>query len=124
MSDRPRAWNSTLPVPSKPIERQTPLRAKKRSASEFRRIYGSRERVKAIKAMPCTVPHCARTPCDNAHLTNGGTGRKADWDTIAPLCRHHHNELDAMQGSVTAFDTIHGTDLWATAKRLAKELKP
>lgn len=65
---------------------------KPRPASEFRRIYGSRERVKRIKALPCHVCGLYGST-ENAHTENGGTGRKADWDTIVNLCVTHHHEL-------------------------------
>lgn len=124
MSVRPRAWNSTLPARSEPMKSGGPIKPKKRKASEYRRIYGSRARVKAMKALGCAVSHCRLGPVHNAHLTNGGTGRKADWDTIVPLCASHHMQLDDVLGSVEAFDALYGTDLWATARRLAETLPP
>lgn len=66
------------------------IKPKKRSASEFQRIYGSRERVEFVKALPCVG--CGRdwehtrVPIDNAHIENGGVGRKADYTKIVPLC--------------------------------------
>lgn len=103
-------------------KRKSRIKPKARSASEFRRIYGSRARVQAIKAMRCTVPHCPEGSCHNAHLENGGMGRKAGWDVIVPLCPKHHAQLDNGLGSVEAFDAMYGTDLRATAKRLATEV--
>lgn len=107
-----------------PLKRTGRIKPKKRSASEFRRIYGSRKRVEAIKAMPCTVPNCPGGPCHNAHTENGGMGRKAGWETIVPLCPGHHATLDNGIGSVSAFDSMYGTDLAATAARLATRVTP
>lgn len=64
---------------------------KKRSAAEFARIYGSRDRVERIKRLPCHV--CGLYPSENAHTENGGMGRKAGWQTIVNICRTHHREL-------------------------------
>lgn len=100
------------------------MRPKKRSASEYARIYGSRERVERIKAMPCTVPGCVRRPSENAHIENGGMGRKAGWETVLPLCHQHHHQLDDVLGSVELFDRTYLTDLRATAARLAVEVTP
>lgn len=107
-----------------PMRRAGGIKPKKRSASEFRRIYGSRQRVEAIKAMRCTVPHCPHGPCHNAHTEGGGMGRKAGWETIVPLCPTHHFTLDSGLGSVRLFDEVHQTDIAATAARLALLVTP
>ncbi len=72
-----------------------PIKKKSRSASEFARIYGSRARVAWVKTLGCVVsnPVCATQPIDNAHTRTGGTSRKANAETIAPICRWHHREL-------------------------------
>lgn len=93
-----------------PIKRSTVLRRgkppkkrnPKRRASEFARCYGSKERVEWVKASPCIV--CAAihplfrltSPgrSHNAHTMSGGGGRKADFDTIVPLCAEHHRRFD------------------------------
>lgn len=64
------------------------IRPKKRTAGEFSRIYGSKARVQWVKSQPCLV--CGFGPCENAHVVSGGMGRKADANTIVPLCRDHH----------------------------------
>lgn len=94
----------------------------KRKKATFNRAYGSRERVLLLRAMPCSVPHCERGPSDNAHTETGGLSYKAGFQTCVPLCRFHH--LDGPDsyhalGSCEAFDRLHGTDLRATARRLA-----
>ncbi|MDB4893172.1 MAG: hypothetical protein JWL61_5027 [Gemmatimonadetes bacterium] len=57
----------------------------KRKAREFERAYGSKERVEWVKSLPCCW--CGAVgESQNAHTVGGGAGRKADYDTIAPLC--------------------------------------
>lgn len=69
----------------------------KRRASEFKRWYGSKERVAWVRALPC-VWCLSREGSDNAHTENGGKGRKADYQTIAPLCRPCHTYYDQHKG--------------------------
>jgi hypothetical protein len=72
-----------------------------RKAREFVRCYGSKRRVAWVQRLPCIVPLCLATPCDNAHVgrEGAGAGRKANADQIAPLCSRqpgyegHHREL-------------------------------
>ena len=84
------------------MKRSTPLRRRTRvkranrarKASEFARTYHSKERVAFVKSLPC-VMHTYRCEgrAENAHLGNGGMGRKSDHTNIVPLCRYHHREL-------------------------------
>lgn len=96
-------------------------RKSKRERDEYTaRVYGSKARLLAIKALPCAVPGCTNRPCENHHIENGGMGRKAGWTKVVPLCgaEHHdiyHNEC----GSPEAFDARFGTDLRALAEELA-----
>jgi hypothetical protein len=83
---------SAMKPRSVPLKRGGRIKPKKRSAAEFTRIYGSKARVAWIKAQPCLV--CHRSPCDNAHTVTGGTGRKAGFETIVPLCRRCHLGYD------------------------------
>lgn len=62
-----------------------------RVAADFARIYGSAARVAWIRAQPCMA--CGRGPCENAHTISGGMGRKADYETIIPLCWTCHNHM-------------------------------
>lgn len=99
-----------------PIDK-TPRKAikrKPRTVSEYRRIYGSPARVKWVKKLPCLV--CSRGPCQNAHVTTGGTGRKADARFIVPLCFDHHNEH---HGGAQTFEAKYGLDLLAAAATTA-----
>lgn len=95
--------------PRSPIKRSTVLRRgkppkkrnPKRRASEFARCYGSKERVEWVKAFPClacvalhSVFYFVEGRSHNAHTMSGGGGRKADYDTIVPLCANHHRMYD------------------------------
>lgn len=74
------------------LSRKTPMKRggrikptnPKRRKSAFARAYHSPAFVRFTKASPCAA--CGGGPCDAAHTENGGAGRKADWDTIIPLC--------------------------------------
>ena len=59
---------------------------------EWKRVYGSKERVQWIARQRCVF--CGEGPCDNAHVTNGGLGRKAGYEWIVPACHPCHVELD------------------------------
>jgi hypothetical protein len=82
------------------IPRRTPLTRRARvkpvnptrKARAFARAYGSRERVRWVQSLPCVG--CGGGPSDNAHTATGGTGYKADAETIAPLCRPCHQAYD------------------------------
>ena len=88
-----------------------------RKAAAFKRCYGSRERVAFVKALGCAV--CGwdtkearpgqRHSIENAHTRSGGASRKADADTIIPLCWTHHDEYDGGKKTFAAkydFDPI------------------
>ena len=89
-----------------------------RSVSEFNRIYGSDSRVKWIKAKPCVF--CGQGPCENAHVTNGGMGRKADADKIIPACRACHHEMDHGIGK-KAMERKYGVNLRELARQIEAE---
>ncbi len=86
----------------KPPKRSGRIKPKKRSASEFARIYGSKERVAWVKSQPCVYCNALspffgesqRGPSHNAHTVTGGMGRKAGFETIVPLCASHHRRYD------------------------------
>lgn len=82
------------------LERTTRLRPRnaKRSLANWKRAYGSEERVQMISRMPCLL--CGSTPSQNAHVETGGKGRKADASTVIPLCAACHMEHHT-QGFVT-----------------------
>lgn len=96
--------------------RRKPLakRNAKRRTSEFARCYGSRARVAWVKAQPCVVGSLGCDgPSQNAHTANGGMGRKADADTIVPMCDGHHRLLHCW--GVETFSRSYALDLPALA---------
>lgn len=90
------------------------IRPKKRSPSEFARIYGSKARVAWVKAQPCIAAHfgCGGA-IQNAHIVTGGMGRKADARWIVPLCGFHHDQMH--RNGARWFTAVYYTDLPALA---------
>ena len=86
-----------------------PVNSKRRSRS-FDRAYGGDARTAWIAGQPCLA--CGKTPSENAHVTTGGMGRKADARWIVPLCAPCH--LRCHKGRKT-FEAQHNLDLgiWA-----------
>ena len=72
----------------------------------WERAYHSQERVDWIQAMPCIA--CGAGPCENHHTRGGGVGRKADWETVVPLCAGCHRECHQV-GTLT-FQFTRGVD--------------
>jgi hypothetical protein len=75
-----------------------------RKASEFVRAYGSRARVRFVKALPCCYcvalsPLFGRTDgsSHNAHTEGDGGSHKASYTKIVPLCASHHRRFDEHQ---------------------------
>ena len=68
------------------------IKPKKRTASEKERIYGPKARVEFVKSLRCAncglraSEHSGWIEVVNAHIENGGSGRKADYTSIIPLC--------------------------------------
>ena len=95
----------------------------KRRQSEFARCYHSKERVEFVRALNCVA--CAAkgristSQSDNAHVENGGAGRKAGYDKIAPLCRIHHQQYDQHQ---FPFDTGYGRMIVQLAAEATEKL--
>jgi hypothetical protein len=87
-----------------------------RKASEFLRIYGTKERVEWVKSLPSIVS--GRTPCVNAHTSTGGMGRKADYTTIVPLTHEEHEELHR-KGQRT-FEAKYRVDLREAAQHIER----
>lgn len=77
---------------SRPIARKAKVKARnrKRHSREWVRAYGSQDRVKFVKSLPCVVTGCGNAPSENMHTGTGGAGRKGDADTIVPACAEHH----------------------------------
>lgn len=79
---------------------------------EWRRIYGSPERAEWIEWQSSVAS--GQTPCENAHIKTGGTGRKADYIWIVPLTWEEHRiELHTL-GRET-FEAKYKIDLDAKA---------
>ena len=77
------------------IKRAGRIKPKKRSASEFQRIYGGATRVRWVASLPCwACGYAGDIPRQNAHTRTDGMGRKADADTIIPLCPPCHGRQE------------------------------
>ena len=105
-----------LPRPSRPMKKTGRIKPRKRSASEYARIYGSKERVEWVKSSPSVAS--GLRPCVNAHTVNGGTGRKADACWIVPLTDAEHRELHRI--GKESFNAQYGVDLDTCAMRTEK----
>lgn len=92
-------------------------RTAERKAAEWKRVYGSEERVEWISRQPSVVS--GKTPCQNAHIKSGGMGRKADSCWIVALTAEEHAEIHN-QG-IRSFEAKYGIDL--TAAAVATEMK-
>lgn len=93
---------------------------------EFRRKYGSHGRVRRLKHEPCAV---CKSPMFsvNAHCPppgESGTGYKASWEWVVPLCLKCHNLRDELHGSNAAFLDATGVDLGELAKMYAEKFPP
>ncbi len=86
-----------------------------RVVDRFTRCFESKERVEWINWLPCLV--CGTTPCHNAHIETGGTGRRADSNKVVPACPAHHLEMDEGDGK-EAFEQKYGLNLAEIAARV------
>ena len=82
-------------------------------SAEWQRAYHSQERVEWVKRRRCDV--CGRYPTwheqnENAHVTTGGTGRKADYQLIITACPPCHHAIDSGEGK-RAVERHTGKDL-------------
>jgi len=111
ISDRPRAWNSTLPVPAKPMGRGKGLaqgksaatrRAQLRPVSKKRARENRERAAMADRLWPdrregtvmCAVPRCPQRADDlNEILPRGRGGSITDEANCIPLCRPHHEVI-------------------------------
>lgn len=100
------------------------VRKSKRKPSEFARIYGSKARVEWVKSLPCSAPRCGfeHWTVEGHHIETGGTGYKADYTKIIPLCSQHHRFLhDIGRESFEARYGFKLETLAAETERLWKE---
>jgi hypothetical protein len=93
-------------------------RRKRNHVSEFHRSYGCAERVEWVRNLPCTF--CGRSPSENAHVTNGGTGRKADADKVIPACADYSEDGQKVRGC--HFQMDHGIGKGAMAEKYGVDL--
>jgi hypothetical protein len=108
--------------PKSAFPKRAPIKKRNdsRKAKEWARAYESPERVEWIKALPCVV--CGKRPSENAHTVTGGMSRKANADTIVPLCKAHHRELH--KAGRRTFEAKHGTgDLLELARGIDMQWK-
>ena len=105
-----------------------PTKRKRRTPSEFRRIYGSKERVGFVKSLPCANCNIRDGFYDglvmwavvNAHVRNSGTGRKGPYTAIIPLCETpdragcHDVQHDVGWLALSALDTREKREAAAT----------
>ena len=118
-----------LPRSSKSVQRTKPLPKKnaRRSKANHERAYG--EHARWIRTLPCVA--CGhRGSTEAAHTTTGGMGRKADANTLVPLCGPYvewadprpvthegcHRELHAR--GIKTFEAKYGLSLAFHAARL------
>jgi hypothetical protein len=93
-----------MPRNTKPIQRKTPLpkstkvwgrsakiKVRKRNAADSRRIYGSKERVRWVKASACVCCEAVTGRNHNHHVIPGGAGFKANADKIVSVCPPCHH---------------------------------
>lgn len=100
---RPPAGLSGPKAPRKPLPKKNAARAQQ----AFGRAYGSEDRVKWMRSQPCVV--CGGRPCENAHVKNGGMGRKADARFIVPLCHVCHQKVH--EAGQQTFEMLYNMDL-------------
>lgn len=96
----------TAPIKRTPVRKVNAARRRR----EFARAYGSKERVAFVKSLPCIAwRHQCIGQIENAHVGNGGAGRKADAGNVVPMCKFHHAQLHRM--GQKSFESLHGLSL-------------
>lgn len=117
-----RAPNSTLPRSLTPLARTGKPKGVNpaRKAREFKRAYGSEERVEWVGQLPCIIGLLCdwSAPRENHHIRGDGTSRKAPARFIVPLCRTHHASIH--QIGRASFERFYGIDLAAAAAETEK----
>jgi hypothetical protein len=81
--EKVRAWQRKS---RKPIAKKTSIKKRNRNrhAKNHVRSHGESPRIEFVKALPCLV--CGYSPCEVAHVGNGGMSRKSDASKTVPLC--------------------------------------
>lgn len=67
--------------------------------------------------MGCLVSWCGE-PAQDHHIENGGTGRKADYTKIVPLCLMHHEQCHHIGRE--SFERVYGLNLADAAAQTEK----
>ena len=103
-----------------PPKRKTPLRKRntKRAESRFRRNFGSKAYVEAIRAAPCIVQGSPNpTPCEGPPVCMHRRARRAGdgWIDIVPACQRHHDESHR---GIQTFTRKYDLDLEAAAAQM------
>lgn len=107
---------SAPPKRSSMPKRSGKIKAKPRTASEFKRVYGSLARVRWMNEQSCVA--CEGGPCEGHHIVNGGMSKKAHHSLIVPLCDRCHDELHD-RGKLT-FEAKYRVSLATLAEQTAK----
>lgn len=77
------------------LKRSGRIKPKKRTPAEKDRIYGSPERIAFLQSLRCACG-CGVTPCEVAHVANGGMSRKGDAESnTIPLATKCHAKAHA-----------------------------
>lgn len=98
------------------IARTTRIKAKGRKAPQrFAAAYHSTAYVEWIHSLGCSVPPCARTDIEAAHVVRPRS-RGGKWWEVAPLCTPHHR---MQEKRTAAFNAEHGIDLESIASAVA-----
>jgi hypothetical protein len=87
----------------------------KRKSENFKKYYGSVERVEWIKNLPCIVCKNTVGNSENVHIISKGSG--GNCKHIVPMCRHHHAELH--QVGIYTFQVKYTIDLLKEAEYYA-----
>ena len=106
----------------KPLKRKASLKTRKpipkqnveRRAKNFDRSYG--DKAEWIRGRLC-ARCCHSQNIQAAHVSNGGMGRKADSDTLIPLCGPREN------GSIGCHAVLHNIGIKSFEQRLGMTLK-
>lgn len=57
-----------------------------------RQRWRSKEFLKFVRGLPCSVPHCTRHNIEAAHFGPRGLGTKVHDCLAIPLCQEHHRD--------------------------------
>jgi hypothetical protein len=84
-------------------------RNRERYERNWRRAFGSDERVAWVKRQRCVAHGGCKGEMENSHVVGGGMGRRADAKHIVPMCQHHHRQFHSH--GRPWFERYYGVDL-------------